>query len=264
VPRFSRRAQLTAELARADNVPFKRNFANRLWALMMGRGLVHPLDMDHANNPPSHPELLTLLADEGAAHKFDIRWLLRELALSQTYQRASVPPPGTGEPDPRRFAVAALKPLPPEALAFSLFQATGMTDVERTALGNGKAATEAALYPRVARQVAPLIPTFASQPGTPQQFEPTLDQALFLANGPLLRSWLAPRPGNLVGRLSKLTDSNALAEEAYLSVLTRRPTAEERQELTDYLKTPKEKDRVTALQEFVWALVTSAEFRFNH
>ena len=261
VPRFSRRRQLAAELVRPDNVPFKRNFANRLWALMMGRGLVVPLDMDHAHNPPSHPALLTLLADEAAAHKFDVKWLLRELALSRTYQRSSVPLPGTAEPAPRRFAVAAIKPLPPEALAFSLFQAAGMTDVERAALG--KAATEAALYPRLARQVAPLIATFASQPGTPQQFEPTLDQALFLANGPLLRGWLAPRPGTLVGRLDRLTDVNALAEEAYLSVLTRRPTADERKELADYLKTPG-KDRITALQEYAWALLTSVEFRFNH
>jgi hypothetical protein len=265
VPRFSRRALLAVELARADNVAFKRNFANRMWALMMGRGLVQPLDMDHEANPASHPELLTLLADEAAAHKFDVKWLLRELALSKTYQRSSVPPPGVAPGfnpgSPKAFAVAALKPLEPEALAFSLFQATGMTDAERAALG--KSATEAALYPRVARQVAPLINTFASQPGTPQQFVPTLDQALFFANGPLLRGWLVPRPNNLVGRLSKLTDANALAEEAYLSVLTRQPTAEERKELADYLKTPS-KTRDVALQEFVWALLTSAEFRFNH
>ena len=261
VPRFSRRAQLAAELARADNVAFRRNFANRLWALMMGRGLVHPLDMDHSANPPSHPELLDLLAAEAAAHKFDVKWLLRELAQSKTYQRSSVPSPGVEEVSPKTFAVAALKPLGPEALAFSLFQASGMTDAERAALG--KRATEAALYPRIAGQVAALVNTFASQPGTPQQFVPTLDQALFFANGPLLRGWLTPRGQNLVGRLGKLTDANALAEEAYLSVLTRLPSAEERKELADYLKTPG-KTRDVALQEIVWALLTSAEFRFNH
>ena len=262
VPRFSRRALLAAELARPDNVPFKRNFANRLWALMMGRGLVQPLDMDHGGNPPSHPALLTLLADQTAAHHFDVKWLLRELALSKTYQRSSTPPPGQEQGSPvKTFAVAALKPLPPETLAFGLFQASGMTDAERAALG--KKATEAALYPRVANQVAPLVTAFASQPGTPQQFVPTLDQALFFANGPLLRSWLTPRPNNLVGRLSKLTDVNALAEEAYLSVLTRRPTAAEVKELADYLKTPG-KTRSVALQEIAWALLTSVEFRFNH
>jgi hypothetical protein len=260
VPKFSRRALLGGELARADNRAFARNLANRLWALLMGRGLVHPLDMDHEGNPPSHPELLDLLADEVAAHKFDVRWLLRELALSKTYQRSSTPGESVGEVEPHSFAVANLKPLAPEALAFSLARAAGLTDAERAALG--KSPTEAALYGRVSPQVAPLVTAFAGQPGS-AEFEPTLDQVLFLSNGPLLRGWLAPRPGNLVDRLSKLTDADAVAEEAYLAVLTRRPTAEERKELADHLKQPG-KARVVALQEFVWALLTSVEFRFNH
>jgi hypothetical protein len=84
-----------------------------------------------------------------------------------------------------------------------------------------------------------------------------------LVNSPVLRGWLAPRNGNLVDRLGKLKDDGAVAEEVYLSVLTRRPTTEERNEVLAYLKTPN-KARQSALQEIVWALVTSAEFRFNH
>ena len=84
--------------------PSSRNSVNRLWFVMMGRGLVHPLDQFHADNAPSHPELLDLLAQEFVAHKFDVRWLLRELALSQTYQRSSVLPPGsTTAPAPELF-----------------------------------------------------------------------------------------------------------------------------------------------------------------
>ena len=65
---------------------------------MMGRGLVHPLDLDHSANPPSHPELLTMLAADIAARKFDMRGFLRELSLSQTYQRSSELPSGGKEP----------------------------------------------------------------------------------------------------------------------------------------------------------------------
>src|SRR5207248_1831128 len=89
VPRYSRRAQLAAAVTRADYAPFRRNIANRLWALLMGRGLIEPLDMDHPGNRPSHPELLDLLADDIALRKFDMRGFLRELALSETYQRSS-------------------------------------------------------------------------------------------------------------------------------------------------------------------------------
>src|SRR5262249_7805598 len=154
----------------------KRNTANRLWALLMGRGLVHPLDLDHPDNAPSHPELLTLLADELAARKFDVRWFLRELALSQTYQRSSQPPAGVREPDPGAFAVAALKPLSPEQLAWSVMQATGLTDAERQALG--KNLSEPALYAKLAGNVTPFVATFGGQPGQPGHgFEATVDQA---------------------------------------------------------------------------------------
>ena len=56
--------------------------------MMMGRGLVQPVDFDHSDNPPTHPELLDRLADEFAAMKYDIRAFLKEVALSKTYQRS--------------------------------------------------------------------------------------------------------------------------------------------------------------------------------
>src|SRR5207237_1043850 len=143
----SRRAMLAPNLARPDNTPFKRNIANRLWAHMMGRGLVHPLDLDHPANPPSHPELLTDLADDLAAHKFDMRYFLHELALSQTYQRSSELPAGTKEGEPARFTAANLKPLTPEQLAWSLMQASGQVELTRASLG--KTPTEAAVYARL-------------------------------------------------------------------------------------------------------------------
>ena len=96
--------------------------ANRLWAHLMGRGLVHPLDMHHSANPPSHPEFLTLLADELAAMKFDTRRFLREVALSRTYQRSSLAPAGIAPDDvpEESFALANLKGLGPEQLFASL------------------------------------------------------------------------------------------------------------------------------------------------
>lgn len=259
VPRFSRRALLGPTLARADNEQFKRNIANRLWALMMGRGLVHPLDLDHSANPPSHPELLKLLADDIAARKFDMRGFLRELALSQTYQRSSEQ--SSSGKEPASYTVALLKPLTPEQLAWSLMQATGLADAERQALG--KNATETALYARLASNVTPFVRAFGNPPGQAQEFDARLDQALFLANGSTVRGWLTPRAGNLIDRLTRLTNTDALAEELYLSVLTRLPSAEERTEMADFLGS-RSKDRLAALQDMAWALLASAEFRFNH
>ncbi len=88
VPKYSRRAKLAEVLTSTNNPQFNRNLANRLWAMMLGRGIVHPLDLHHSDNPPTHPELLDLLTAEIFATKYDVRSMLREIALTQTYQRS--------------------------------------------------------------------------------------------------------------------------------------------------------------------------------
>src|SRR4029079_14024023 len=79
IPTFSRREKLAAAMTSPDNPAFARNAVNRIWAMMMGRGIVNPIDLDHGSNPPSHPELLNLLANEFVAHKYDVKWLIREI-----------------------------------------------------------------------------------------------------------------------------------------------------------------------------------------
>ena len=81
VPKFSRRAKLAELATNGSNQAFNRNIVNRLWAHMFGRGLVHPLDLHHPDNPPSNPELLRLLAEQFAAMNFDMReFLARDCA----------------------------------------------------------------------------------------------------------------------------------------------------------------------------------------
>lgn len=88
VPKYSRRTKLAEIITTTNNPQFNRNFANRLWAMMLGRGIVHPLDLHHSDNPPSQPELLDLLSAEVVAAKYDVKTILRAIALSQTYQRS--------------------------------------------------------------------------------------------------------------------------------------------------------------------------------
>jgi hypothetical protein len=60
-----------------------------------------------------------------------------------------------------------------------------------------------------------------------------------------------------------MPDAEALAEELYLSVLSRRPSELERQMVTQILATDGI-DRLAAIQEIAWGLLASNEFRFNH
>lgn len=86
-PVLSRRTALSDQL-NGSNRAFRENWANRLWALMMGRGLVHPLDMHHAENPPSNPALLELITENFVSGGFRISNTLEQIALSQTYRRS--------------------------------------------------------------------------------------------------------------------------------------------------------------------------------
>ena len=263
VPKFSRRAQLAGKITNSENPRFARSAVNRIWSIYLGRGIVHPIEYDHPGNPPSHPDLLKLLTEEFIANKHDLRWLTREILLSDTYQRSSAAP-GTSQPDPARFAVANLRPLSPEQFGWSLLEATGQLALEHKTLGSKY--TEAAVSAKFAPQIATFVTLFGNQPGEPassQDFEATLDQTLFLRNGGVVRTWLAANGDNLTGRLLKLKDAPAVAEELYLTAFARRPTTDEQKLVADFLARH-EGDRAAALPELVWALLSSAEFRFNH
>ena len=260
IPKFSRRALLADQIVGKNNPRFARATVNRFWFFLMGRGIVEPVEYDHPANPPSHPELLQMLSDDFRASNHDVKALVRAIVLSDAYQRSSELPKGK-DADPKAFAVASIRAMTPEQFAWSLMQATGVIAAERKAKG-----TEAAIYAKLAGQVAPFVNLFGTLPGDAafnQDYEATLDQTLFLTNGQALRDWLTARPGNLVERLNTQKDGAAVAEDLYLSVLTRMPTDEERKEVVDYLAR-RSADRLPALQDLAWALLTSAEFRFNH
>jgi hypothetical protein len=92
VPRFSRRQQLAVLATHPENTAFNRNLANRLWAILMGMGVVHPVDMHHPGNPPISSELLRTLADELVKSRYDLREFLRQITRSQAYQRSVTVP----------------------------------------------------------------------------------------------------------------------------------------------------------------------------
>ncbi len=179
-----------------------------------------------------------------------------------------------------RCTVAVLKQLTPEQLAWSMMQASGVVDRERAAVEaewnknhpTPDAAAQAArtrdilqaLNDKLKPSVQAFVALFAAGPGQPQHsFQATVDQALFLANGGQVRSWLATVEGNLTDRVVKLAEPQQAAAELYVSVLSRPPTEAEAAEVTSYLA-PRSADRAAAVQELAWALFCSAEFRFNH
>lgn len=279
VPVYSRRKQLAEQMPRTETPGFARNLANRLWAMMLGRGLVHPLDLHHAKNPPSHPAVLAALEQWSIEHRYDIKGCLREIALSRCYQMSSELPAGT-EPPADAFAVARLRALTPEQMRWSVLRACGRLDAsfarsEEQLKKTKPAEVDAKLkdwhwakenYEALEKQTSALIAAFTPLPGTDDsKIDPVVDHALFLLNNPKLVDLIKPATGTAFDRWSAFTDAAALAEDLYLSLFNRRPVADESAEVAKLVasaKTPK--DRAAALQPLVWGLLLSAEFRFNH
>ena len=282
VPKFSLRELLSERLPSAQTPEFARNMANRLWAMMMGRGLVHPLDMHHSDNPPSHPQLLDALSAHLATTNYDVKAFLREVALSNTYQRSSLIPEGIDAADVKvdSFAVANMKGLSPEQMFESLMTATRAsavleqqidaalheeTDATDEAENSDAKKVAEARQKKRAERVAEFVSVFGSVPGQPEgEFTASLAQSLFLANSELISTWIPPQAGNLTERLMALVEPEPVAYELYLTVFSRLPTSQEIDVVSEQLDSVEPDDRRAAVAALVWSLLASVEFRLNH
>jgi len=253
-PKFSALKVLAERLPTAENPWFVRNAVNRAWCQLMGRGLVHPLDLNHSKNPPSHPDVMDLLAQEFVAHQFDWKWLLRELALTETYQRSSVLPTGTTEPPLDRYVIALEKPLSSEQLAASAWLATSFPPPAKGGSGGVLVPTD---------MQKKFVTAYANPPREPEgEFAPSVKEALFLSHDATVLGWLTPAKGNLAERAGGEPDNAKAIDLIYRTVLSRSPLPEESAKMVSHVTAAK--DRPKALSEVIWALLTTTEFCVNH
>jgi hypothetical protein len=254
-PKFNTLRLLSEQLPTAENRLFARNIANRLGWMMMGRGLVEPLDLAHVGNPPSHPELLDLLASELAAQEFDMRWMLKEIALSQAYQHSGVVlDEATASEPPQSYRIALEKQLSSEQMLASV----------RQALGDGEPLAIDTSDKQWTEWQTRFDKSLANPPREPEVgHNPTVKAALFLLNDATVLGWLKPEGTNLAARLGKEADAGSLAEELYVAMLSRLPSDEERGVVGDYLAARADR-REKAINNLIWSLLASNEFCANH
>ena len=247
IPNFSRRAEL-ARIAADESHLAARAFVNRVWALLYGRGLVHPVDRMDSTHPPSHPRLLAWLTRDFIDSGQDVRRLLRALVSTRAYGLDSVP--RGPRPDDASFACAIEKPLSAEAIYRSMLVASGRwkSDVE----------DPSTLAPELARGLAGQFREVFRE-----TYSATLRQTLFLSNNPAVDRLLANEPGTRVHALLELENSEAVVVEAFRHSLGRAPVADELAHGTAFLEARAER-RQEGVRQLLWALLTSAEFLFNH
>jgi hypothetical protein len=86
----SGRLELALWLTNPSNPLTPRVMVNRVWHHLFGRGLVSSVDnFGVTGDRPSHPELLDFLSARFTRDRWSVKRLVRELALSQTYQLGS-------------------------------------------------------------------------------------------------------------------------------------------------------------------------------
>ena len=256
------RDRLAAWLTDPANERFAQVAVNRVWARLMGRGIVEPVD-DWERGEPSHPELLRWLGREFVRSGCDLRHVERLILTSHAYGRAA--DPARTEPDPY-FSAPARRRLGAEQVVDSLFAAAGKPmavgeitldmDVGRDlknsiSLGVPRRAWEFAstsnerdrpslALPRV-QAVVDVLTTFgwrASRPDatSTRDQSPDVLQPAQLANG-TVAVWLTRlSDDHAVTQLAIEAESpEALADALFLRVLTRRPTPAERAALVEHL-----------------------------
>ncbi|MCA9090587.1 MAG: DUF1553 domain-containing protein, partial [Planctomycetaceae bacterium] len=244
-----------------DNPYFARTMANRVWATMMGRGLVEPVDDLRASNPPVNGPLLEQLGNDFAANGYDIKQLIRSIALSEAYSLSSVPNE-RNLVDTQAYSRHYRQRLRAEVLFDSLTRITGVPD-NLSAMPPESEAREIWTH-RIGSLFLDAYgrPDPNQDPPCERTPEPTVVQTLHLMNSEQLYNRVASKEGR-VARLaaSDLTPAQ-LVDELYLSIYSRRPTDAELK-LAVELYESNGADRRKLTEDFMWALMNTPEFVFK-
>lgn len=259
----TRRQQLASWVTHPSNEAFARVTVNRVWALLFGAPLVEPIDDIPLEG--ERPEALDLLARDFIEHGYDLRRLIVTIAASEAFQLDSA----TDDPafddsgassagGEELWSVFPLTRLRPEQVVGAIVQSASLETID----------SQSHIFTRFLRFVQ--TNEFVERYGDPgaSEFErrgETIPQQLLLLNGQLVRDKTGANPFNAATRLAVQARDDAHAVElAYLTVLTRQPTAEESQHFCRRLAEATGPNRAAALEDLTTTLINSTEFSWNH
>lgn len=228
------RESLADWITSPDNPYFARVEVNRIWADLMGRGLVEPVDDMRATNPPSNEELLDALARDFAEHDFDLKHMIRTICTSYVYGLSSLPS-GENVSDRLNYSRHYRHRLRAEVLLDSLATITGQ-DSRFAALPSGSRAMEIWTH----RTGSLFLDTFGrpnpnEDPPCERTREFTMTQSLHLMNAEDIHRRL--QAGDSTAE--RLADANMnvakIVEEIYLMIYSRFPDDREKKFAIGYL-----------------------------
>jgi hypothetical protein len=259
-PNRDLRRQLADWMTDARNPYFAEVIVNRVWADLMGRGIVEPVDDLRATNPPSNPALLEALAADFRNHGYDLKHLLRTITGSHAYGLSSTPN-DRNKADVRNYSRHYRVRLRAEVLAEAVADITGVRE-SYSAMPVGSRANEIWTH----RIQSVILDTFGrpnpnQDPPCERQSDTTMTQTLHLMNAPQIHQRVVADDGRAAQLAASDKSPAVVVEELYLSIYGRMPDAEESafgQRL--FQESP---NRRQAVEDLMWALLNTPEFLFK-
>ncbi len=263
----SGRLELAESIANRDNPLTARVLVNRIWMQMIGQPLVaNTSDFGLRTKPPTHPELLDYLSAEFVAHNWSIKWLIREIALSQTYRQSSLANDAGLKVDPRNSLVWRMnrKRMTFEGMRDGMLFSAGLLKLDlngRAEPLEGKSPTyRRAVYGFIDRNnVSQLLRTFdVAGPNVSVSKRPHTtvpQQALYVMNSPFVMS-----VAQAVVKSIKTEKTGFAIEQLYRKIYARDPEKEEAEWCREFIESQPENKN--AWLELAQALLLSNEFMF--
>ncbi len=243
-------------LTAADNPYFAKAAVNRLWSYFFGSPLVEQADGPADETPTAHKELLDELARAFVSHGHDIKFLIRVITASQTYQRTSAASHAS-QKDARLLVRMPLRGMSPEQLFDSL--------AEATEYNGGVSADPQAFLLASQPTRGQFLARFVGQ-GQKTDHQTSILQALYLMNNEFVADRTSLEKNRTLANLAVQRTSTARKiESLYLVVLSRKPRPEEAERFVKYVdKGGPTGDAKKALADVFWVLLNSPEFILNH
>jgi hypothetical protein len=240
---------------------FAKVIVNRVWADLMGRGIVEPVDDLRATNPPSNGPLLDALAADFRDKGYDLKKLIRTVCTSHVYGLSSIPNDRNAG-DGRNYSRHYRQRLRAEVLLDAVCDVTGVKE-SFAAMPAGSRAME--LW--TVRSQSVFLDSFGrpdpnQDPPCERTSDTTVVQALHLMNAPGLQEKVTAEAGR-AAKLAASKKSNAeVVTEVYLLVYNRPPTDDEKVACLRWFDRPGTKRR-QATEDLMWALLNTPEFVFK-
>ena len=252
---LDRRKSLARYITAPENPWFAKAFVNRLWGQLVGEGFYMPIDDIGPERSASHAVALEALSSGFVASAYDIAWLFRAIANTETYQR-QIRSPDLGKS--AAFASAAPVRLRADQLYKSLARVLGLKEeVPQGPMGPGMG-----MYGRGPFQLRFRVEQlFGFDPSTsPDELNGTIPQALFMMNSGLVNGLTRAAGQTRLGQiLDKFKNDDDALGELYLVVYAREPSAREAQLCRDYIS--RVNNRQEAFEDIFWSLLNSTEFQ---